>query len=416
MIARNTADSTAPIQGQPIAADWLGSLSALIRELSSSEFKTVDALLSAVACDDVAGGNMLKRILYWQSALQREFYLSNTDWRQQCRVTRSVIDRVKATIFPTCGVIFTVRFNKRANANVTHYSLNQWAFLRRLSAVTGMPTLFLAERCVGIQQNVVLQNDRTLTIDSPIKTATDIVNVSDVPKKKILSFKSELPQSTPEQMTVIALLKKAGVWGNRAVAYAMLPEDIVRQCIADAQSADDSGRISQSKRIGYLMGALRNQKQAHADKPVAVQSDYMPVFKTELPASPSNPVAALVDEPGGEVDVRTWQLPQKPIEVTPEVVNPQLDVVINDRGGLLNTPRHVWLAAFSQLQLQLDSGTWQTYVSRAQLADYADGVWTIQAHNERSRDVLQYRMNRTIWRLLSDFSGQEVELKFTVAE
>jgi hypothetical protein len=66
MIARNTsADSTAPIQGQPIAADWLGSLSALIRELSSSEFKTVDALLSAVACDDVAGGNMLKRVLYW---------------------------------------------------------------------------------------------------------------------------------------------------------------------------------------------------------------------------------------------------------------------------------------------------------------------------------------------------------------
>jgi hypothetical protein len=415
MIARNTsADSAAPIQGQPIAADWLGSLSALIRELSSSEFKTVDALLSAVACDDVAGGNMLKRILYWQSALQREFYLSNTDWRQQCRVTRSVIDRVKATIFPTCGVIFTVRFNRRANANVTHYSLNQWAFLRRLSAVAGLPVLFLAERCVGIQQNVLLQNDRTLTIESSIKTATDVVNVSDVPKRKILSFKSELPQSTPEQATVVDLIRKAGIWGNRAVAYAMLPEDIVRQCIADAQSAADSGRISRSKRTGYLIGALENQKQALVDKPVQVQSDYKPVFKTDAPLP--NPVAAMVDEPGGEVDVRTWQLPQKSVEVTPEAVNPRLDVVINDRGGLLNTPRQTWLAAFSQLQLQLDSGTWQTFVSRAQLVDYADGVWTIQAHNERARDMLQHRMNRTIWRLLSDFSGQEVELKFTVAE
>jgi hypothetical protein len=309
-------------------------------------------------------------------------------------------------------VIFTVRFNRRANANVTHYSLNQWAFLRRLSAVAGLPVLFLAERCVGIQQNVVLQNDRTLTIESSIKTATDIVNVSDVPKKKILSFQ----KSTPEQLTVVDLIRKAGIWGNRAVAYAMLPEDIVRQCIADAQSAADSGRISRSKRTGYLVGALENQKQALVDKPVQVQPDYKPVFKTELPAAPSNPVAAMVDEPGGEVDVRTWQLPQKPIEVTPEVVNPQLDVVINDNGGLLNTPRQTWLAAFSQLQLQLDSGTWQTYMSRAQLVDYADGVWTIQAHNERVRDMLQHRMNRTIWRLLSDFSGQEVELKFTVAE
>jgi hypothetical protein len=142
----------------------------------------------------------------------------------------------------------------------------------------------------------------------------------------------------------------------------------------------------------------------------------MPVFKTELPALPHPLTPSPHVERGDGVSGEwAWQLPQRSVEVVPEVVNPQLDAPFIDRDGF-NTPRDIWRAAFNQLQLRLDSATWQTYVSRAQLADYADGVWTIQAHNERARDMLQYRMNRTIWRLLSDFSGQEVELKFTVAE
>lgn len=411
MIARHSnTDAASPAQ-QPVAADWLGSLSALIRESQSQEFKTVDALLTAVACDDVNGGSMLKRILHWSSVLEREFYLSNTDWWQQCRVSRHVIDRVKAAIFPACGVVYAVRFSKRANANVTHYSLNRWAFLHRLSQVVELPVLLLAERCVGIQQNVLPQTSRTLTIDSSLKTATDIVNVSDVPKKKILSFQSALPQSTPEQSTVVELLKKAGVWGNRAVAYATLPEDIVRRCIADAQSwADNNQRMD--KRIGYLMGALKNQKQAHAAK--SETTDYQPMFQyvpTTQSGSTSPHVAATDEAWQG-----SWQAAPVPAAEVVEATHPRLDAAIHDRNEDFNTPRQIWLAAFKQLELRLDSGTWQTFVSRAQLVDYADGVWTIQTHNGLARDMLEHRMQRTIWRLLTDFSGQEVELKFTIAE
>ena len=77
-------------------------------------------------------------------------------------------------------------------------------------------------------------------------------------------------------------------------------------------------------------------------------------------------------------------------------------------------PLDAWKAAYSQLELQLDRASFDTWLRPAVLLSAENGVFTIGVHNSLARDMLQHRMYRSIWRLLSDFTGQEVELRFEI--
>src|SRR5687768_15916121 len=123
MLLRKEAAILTPLQLIQLPINWLDSLAELLQSLKTTEFHTVDALLAAVAGDDPIAGLMLKRILYWHGRMKDEFYLSQQDWWQQCRVTRKMVRRVKAEIFPLCGIAFEVRSTGRGRA--THYGLRE---------------------------------------------------------------------------------------------------------------------------------------------------------------------------------------------------------------------------------------------------------------------------------------------------
>jgi hypothetical protein len=402
-LRERNADIQSPLE-MPFPTNWLESLSNLLKGMKKSEFQTVDALCAACAQDDIAAGMMLKRILHWHGSLQREFYLSNQDWWEQCRVRRKTIDRVKAQIFPMCGVLFETKFNRMAHANVTHYRLHEWKFMSRLSEVLGMPALYLfyrlcpqrAERYVPNGQNVVSKTDATLTRESTIKTSTEQVNDSVLPSKKIVDFKSRLPESTPGQLAVIELLKSAGVQGQRAVAYCTLPEDIVRACIA---SANEPGVRN---RAGYLVGALKKQLQAHNTQPQFVQ-----VQQSSNTLSESGDTAT---PPPNPLPVAGRGIAAAP---APEAVSKNLTAIIRD--GM--TAQAAWSATYHQLELQLDSQSFDSCLRAAKLVDYETDTSTfiVRVHSTYARDMLQHRLYRNVARVMRDVTGREVAVRFEAA-
>ncbi len=75
----------------------------------------------------------------------------------------------------------------------------------------------------------------------------------------------------------------------------------------------------------------------------------------------------------------------------------------------------LWEVAYSQLELQLDRASFQTWLRGAAFAGMDDGKYIIQVKNGYARDMLQHRLYRNIRRVLSDVAGQGVELRFVAA-
>lgn len=233
------------VQSNP-AADWLESLSSLLKIIKPGEFHTVDALLVGMAAD-FAGGAMLRWLLYWLPKSKRPdgaIYKSAVAWKHETGLSEHQVERLKKMVLPRCGI--KVWVEKANGAPTCHYQLDAWKFLRRLSEVLRVPMLYLASKLhmqsgnpfSGKREMDFTESAKSLTNESTNDSPEHVVNDSVLPSK-IVDFKSALPESTPGQLQVIELLKSAGVRGQRAVAYALLPEDIVRACIASANEPAD---------------------------------------------------------------------------------------------------------------------------------------------------------------------------------
>ncbi|MDQ7037454.1 MAG: chromosomal replication initiator protein DnaA [Anaerolineae bacterium] len=77
-------------------------------------------------------------------------------------------------------------------------------------------------------------------------------------------------------------------------------------------------------------------------------------------------------------------------------------------------PKDAWKAAYNQLELQLDRASFDTWLRPAVLLSAEKGVFVVGVHNTYARDMLQHRLYRNIWRLLTDLTGQDVEIKFEI--
>jgi hypothetical protein len=74
-----------------------------------------------------------------------------------------------------------------------------------------------------------------------------------------------------------------------------------------------------------------------------------------------------------------------------------------------------WELAYSQLELQLDRANFDTWLRGASFLRVEDGVFVIGVRNGYSRDMLQHRLYRNVWRVLSDAYGEDVEIRFEIA-
>lgn len=76
--------------------------------------------------------------------------------------------------------------------------------------------------------------------------------------------------------------------------------------------------------------------------------------------------------------------------------------------------RDIWLAVLGELQLQLPSAIYRTWVDGARLVSLEDGAAVVSVENDYIRDWLQNRLYTTIQRSLARISRQPVEIQFVV--
>jgi len=78
------------------------------------------------------------------------------------------------------------------------------------------------------------------------------------------------------------------------------------------------------------------------------------------------------------------------------------------------SPDQVWQAVLGELQLQLTGATFSTWLGRAHLAGYKDGLFTVGVHNEHAKEWLETRLQGMIQRTLVSVCGRDVSVEFVV--
>lgn len=77
-------------------------------------------------------------------------------------------------------------------------------------------------------------------------------------------------------------------------------------------------------------------------------------------------------------------------------------------------PQDAWNLAYSQLELQFDRATFDTWLREATLLRVDNGVFIIGVNNTYAQEMLRHRYYRNIRRVLSDVLNKQTELKFEV--
>lgn len=80
------------------------------------------------------------------------------------------------------------------------------------------------------------------------------------------------------------------------------------------------------------------------------------------------------------------------------------------------TPQDVWATAKTQLQMQLDRGSYETWVKRTEFIAYeaANRTFVLAAPNSYVCDMLRTRLYPKIQRLLCDIAAEAVEARFEI--
>jgi len=78
------------------------------------------------------------------------------------------------------------------------------------------------------------------------------------------------------------------------------------------------------------------------------------------------------------------------------------------------SPDQVWQVAMGELQLQLTGATFSSWLGRARLVGYADGLFTVGVHSTHAKDWLENRLRGMIERSLFSVCGRAVTVQFIV--
>ncbi|MBA3867760.1 MAG: hypothetical protein H0X30_01250 [Anaerolineae bacterium] len=105
--------------------------------------------------------------------------------------------------------------------------------------------------------------------------------------------------------------------------------------------------------------------------------------------------------------------PDGSFEEVPGNETPAIDEPVLIENPDPNTKK--WAIAMSQLEIQLDRASFETWLKGAIFQRVEDGVWVIRVANTHTRDMLQYRLYREIRRVLGDVLGERVELTFEIS-
>jgi chromosomal replication initiator protein len=78
--------------------------------------------------------------------------------------------------------------------------------------------------------------------------------------------------------------------------------------------------------------------------------------------------------------------------------------------------QEAWEIAYHQLELQLDRGSFDTWLRGAVFLRAEGNCFVIGVRNTYASDMLQHRLYRNIWRVLTDIWGSHVDIQFEVSQ
>lgn len=112
-----------------------------------------------------------------------------------------------------------------------------------------------------------------------------------------------------------------------------------------------------------------------------------------------------------------WGLRQPP-QVAPQPVPPSLEEVLGPAVPIMSADMQqasqIWQRALGELQLQLTTATYDTWLRRTCLMSASDGVYVIGVHNGYAKDWLENRLYSMIKRTLTGILDWPVEVRFVV--
>lgn len=80
-------------------------------------------------------------------------------------------------------------------------------------------------------------------------------------------------------------------------------------------------------------------------------------------------------------------------------------------------PETAWRVTLGELEMQMTTATFNTWLKDAQLLTVQEDTWTISVRNDFARDWLQTRLHETIRRTLQTISGNKnIKLTFTTQQ
>lgn len=139
-------------------------------------------------------------------------------------------------------------------------------------------------------------------------------------------------------------------------------------------------------------------------------------FVVPLPPVPRTPLSDFVPD-------EEWETEESPAPFADPVWMPEVEadevvdpVLASTYFGKLSA-LDVWNVAHSQLELQFDRDSFDTWMKHIKVVGYADGVLILGTRNKYQCDMCQHRLYRNIRRVVRDVAGSEdLELSFEVVE
>lgn len=351
---------------------WLPRLRALLDAYPQDDLLTTEALCCRVV-GDFSSGIVLHRLLYWLPLGTRRdgaIWKSDREWYAELNLSYAQMQRVRLRLKP----IVDIWIEKAQGAPTFHYALRIEALVQAIATVLGRSTI-----------------DIKLVLMEKVENGFS-------KKSKMDSRKSRESITDQHQIDIDERLKIFEPYQNRFVGFnpqiaAKLIEQVER--LGEGTTRDILARCDRSRgrAWAYVLQALENA--------VASSKAPIPLFDTSTPelVITDEMTQAWQDSDAG----REWQ---RRIDEAHSAKHAQQQP----------TSEHemAWNVAYSQLELQFDRASFETWLRGAVYLGFSDDTFQIGVRNTYARDMLQGRAYRDIRRILCDLTSKPVEVRFEV--
>jgi hypothetical protein len=392
------------------------NLTALVRAAHLESTATVEALCIDVCGGHVDAGRMLHRLFAWWPFSKQEdgsVYKSYTDWWSELRIAQGRLTGAK-TALRLAGVIDTVR--RVAGVPTTHYRLDAEVFIERLTKV--LRTAITQVRAwLSLPQATPPNDDfRNGQIDHFEMSESAISRTTVLTKE--LQTNTLVGTETPESGDDLAAGETRDATGEGR------DQEPVPDVVRDVFQCDDARRLIRRHGVERVCEVVRESDRPNVkDRSAWSLAALANGWQMRLPEI--KPVAQKRsgdDYAGGkyaawllqETDVPSW----RPMPSADER-RQERETKLRDMGeGLRRTNDDFarWDTARNQLEAQLDSGQWETYLRRVDFVGIDGETWVLAVSNPYARDHVAGRLSKLVRRVLSDVAGREVEIRVECPE